>query len=102
MPLLRSVVAETVPVLAPPVFVKTTVWPPAIREFPLASFAVKVRVTAEPDATELAERETRDCESEGEPGVTVTLGALLVTGPPPIVAPIEVALPEVTPVKVAV
>ena len=52
--------AEIVPVLTPPVFVKTTVWPPAIREFPLASFAVKVRVTAEPDATELAERETRD------------------------------------------
>ena len=45
---------------------------------------------------------TKDCARETAPGLTVMVGRVVVTAEPPIVAPIEVAVPESTPVKVAV
>lgn len=90
------------PVLVPPERVKATVSPPDVSWFPFASFAVKVRVTAELEATVPEETETTDWDKETGPGVTVTVGAVLVTVLPPMVAWIVVAVPERTPVKVAV
>jgi hypothetical protein len=64
--------------------------------------AVRVRVTGDPDATVADETETRDCDNEIAPGVTVKVGRVDVTAEPPIFAPIVVAEPAVVPVKVAV
>ena len=44
-------VADIVPVLVQPDVLKTTVEPPAVSALPLASFAVNVAVTDEPEAT---------------------------------------------------
>ena len=90
------------PVLVPPVAVKTTVDPPEVSEFPAASLAVSVRVTALLEATLAAETEASDCATEADPGVTVNVGRVLVTAAPPIVAPMVVGLPATPPVKVAV
>jgi hypothetical protein len=51
VPFRLSVVAPTVPVLVPPLTVKTTARPPVVRSVPLASLAWSVRVTAPPKAT---------------------------------------------------
>ena len=90
------------PVLVPPAAVKTTVAPPVVRLFPAASFAWSVSVTAPPDWTVPAETLTTDWLVEIPPGITVTVGSVLVTAVPPIVAPMVVAVPAVTPVNVAV
>ena len=50
-----SVVALIDPELVPLEREKTTVWPPEVRLFPLASFVVSVRVTGLPEATDEAE-----------------------------------------------
>jgi len=55
-----SVVAPTVPVLVPPLTVKTTARPPVVMSVPLASLAWSVRVTVPPKATVPAETETVD------------------------------------------
>ena len=51
VPFPLSVVAPIVPVLVPPVRVNTTASPPAVRLFPEPSFAWRVRVAVDPDAT---------------------------------------------------
>lgn len=61
-----------------------------------------VSVTVEPEATVEAETPTVDSDKETGPGLTVTVGRVLVTAEPPMVALIVVAVPEVVPVKVAV
>ena len=101
MPLLLSVVALMVPVPVPPAFVKTTVSPPVVRLFPPGSFACSVRVTALPDATVPLETLIVEVLVVAPPTLTVTKGSVDVTADPPIVAWIVVAVPAVTPVKVA-
>jgi hypothetical protein len=90
------------PVLVPPERVKRTVESPVVFRFPFASFAVSVRVTIDPDATVPEEIEIRDWDAEIGPAVTVTVGNVLVTALPPMLALMLVAVPEVVPVKVAV
>ena len=90
------------PVLVPPDLLNNTVSPPAVRLFPLPSFARRVTVTADPDATLEDETVTVEVFTEAVPGVTVTVGRVVVTEVPPMVALRVVAVPETTPVKVAV
>jgi hypothetical protein len=97
-----SVVALIVPVLVPPEAVNTTVSPPVVRLFPAASFACSVSVTALPAATAPADTLTTDWLVELALGITVTVGMVLVTATPPIVAPMVVALPATIPVKLPV
>jgi hypothetical protein len=104
VPFALSVVAPTVPVLVPPEAENTTVDPPVLRLLPAASLACSVSVTALPDATVPLDTLTTDPVAAVEiaPGVTVTVGSVVVTATPPIVAPIVLALPAKTPVKIAV
>jgi hypothetical protein len=97
-----SVVAPIVPVLVPPEAVNTTVEPPVAKLLPAASFPCSVSVTALPDATVPADRLTTDWLVEIAAGVTWTVGSVLVTAVPPIVAPMVFALPATIPVKGAV
>jgi hypothetical protein len=68
----------------------------------LASFAVKVTVTLEPEATLPADTVMSDCAKEIEPGRTVICGSVLVTLEAFTVAEIVVAVPDTRPVKFAV
>jgi hypothetical protein len=61
-----------------------------------------VSVAADPEARVLTDVLTVDVEVDTTPGVTVTVGGVDVTAPPPIVAPIVVRVPARTPVNVAV
>jgi hypothetical protein len=98
-----SVVELIVPVLVPPTAVKTTADPPEVRLLPAASFACSVSVTALPPSTvPPPDTLTTELAVEAGPGVTVTVGSAVVTGVPPIVASIVVAVPAATPVKAAV
>lgn len=97
-----SVVPPTVPVLVPPVRENTTVDPPVVRLFPAASLACKVRVTLDPEATVALETEIKEVAVAMVPGVTVTVGKVVVTAVPPTVAVIVVPVPTRTPVKTAV
>ena len=97
-----SVVAEIVPVDVPPERLKATVRPPTRMLFPAASFAWRVRVVLEPEAIVPLARDTTEFASDTAPGVTVRVGKVLVIADPPIVAPRVVAVPERTPVTVAV
>ena len=87
-----SVVLPIVPVLAPsPVEVlKATVSPVVFRLRPAASLAWSVSMAVEPDATVDLEVVTEDWAAET---VTVIVGCAVVTGVPPIVALIVVAVP---------
>ena len=76
--------------------------PPVVKLFPAASFACSVTVVDEPVTTEANDTPTVDVATEIAPGVTVTVGIAVVTATPPIVALIVVAVPDVTPVNVAV
>jgi hypothetical protein len=96
------VVPLIVPVLVPPEAVNATVRPPPGRLFPAASFVCSVSVTALPDATVPADTLTTDWLVELALGITVTVGSVLVTATPPIVAPIVRAVPAAIPVKLAV
>lgn len=100
MPL--SEVAEIDPVLVPPLRVNTTVDPPAVKWFPLASMACKVSVEAEPELIVAEETLTNDCDNDRAPGFTVTVGKVEVTDEALIVALMVVDVPAVIPVKVAV
>ena len=62
-----SVVAPMVPVLVPPVAVKTTVSPPVVMLFPPPSLAWSVNVTALPDCTVPPETVTADFALEYAP-----------------------------------
>ena len=91
----------TVPVLVPPLAVNATTSPPLVRLFPAASLACSVSVTALPDVTVGLETDTVEVAVDTGPTVTVTVGSVEVTAWPPIVAPMVVAVPASTPVKVA-
>src|SRR5437016_1419500 len=91
------------PVLVPlPVPAKTTVDPPVVRLFPAASLACSVSVAAAPETTVALDTVTTDVAGDTTPGVTAIVGSVEVTGLPPIVAPMVVALPATAPVNVAV
>ena len=96
-----SVVAPIVPVLLPPVRVKTTVRPPLVRLFPTASRAWSVRVSALPDANVALVRVTSEVTGDATPAVTVIVGNVELIAAPPIVALMARAVPANTPVKVA-
>jgi hypothetical protein len=106
VPLLLSVTAPIVPVLVPdPASAKATVAPPAGRFTPAASFACRLIVSVEPLATVAALTDTVDVAADGPPpaaALTVIVGDALVTGVPPIVAPMLRAVPAVVAVNVAV
>ena len=91
-----------VPVLTPPLRVKTTVSPPVLREFPAASRPCKVATIALPDATDAALSVTVEVTAEIAPAETVTVGDPEVTVVAFTVALIVVAVPARTPVKIAV
>lgn len=61
-----------------------------------------MRVAVAPERIVPEDVATVELESERGPMVTVTVGRVLVTALPPIVALIVVAVPDVVPVKVAV
>ena len=90
-----------VPAEVPPIVPKTTVFPPEVNIFPFRSFAVKVSVMLEPDVTVLEETAMVDDETESAPAFTVTAGAEEIRLTPPMLPTILVAVPEVTPVKIA-
>lgn len=97
-----SAVAEIVPSLVPAPLVNTTASPPAVSRLAEASRADSVSVTAEPAVTVPAETATVDCAGEAAPGPTVIVGAMEVTGEPPIVALVVRAVPAVVAVNDAV
>ena len=97
-----SVVVPIVPVLVPPDAVNAIVAPPVVRLFPAASFAWRVRVAAAPEEMTPLDVVTTDVAAEIAPGVTAIVGIAVPTGVPFTVAPIVVAVPANTPVKVAV
>src|SRR6185436_3639462 len=84
---------------------KVTVAPPAVSAVPFASRAVRVTVEVPPTGTEAGEAATVDRAVLMGPGaaavVTVIVGAVEVTGWPPIVA-VMVFGPAVVAVNVAV
>ena len=90
------------PVLEPPVLEKTTVRPPDVMRLLAASLAVRVTVTDEPEATEAADAVIREFARDNDPGMTTTVGSVVVKELPLILAVKVVAEPETTPVKVAV
>lgn len=102
VPLPTSVTALKVPVELPPLLLKVIVAPPEVIKFPAESFEVKVTCTALPLTTVALATVTLDCVAEIAPGVTDTTGARVAILEPLIVAPIVVAEPDKTPVKVAV
>ena len=95
-----SVVEPMVPVLVPPVAVNTTVAPPVVMLLPAASFAVSVSVIRLPEFTEAAAL-TTEVAAEMAPGVTLTV-VVFVAVTVLTVAPMVVAVPDVTPVNDAV
>jgi hypothetical protein len=100
-PLALVVPTGWVSVLPVPVATRTTV-APAIG-LPAASFAVTVMVLVPLVAViVVGEAKTVDCAAETVPGVTVTLGAAVVTEFPLITAWTWLAVPATTPVRVPV
>jgi hypothetical protein len=95
------VVALIEPVEVPPLFAKLTVAPPEEILLLFKSFALRVKVTALPEATEAELTVTTELAAEMAPAFTVTVGRVVVIKEPPMVARIVVAVPEATPVKVA-
>jgi len=75
-----------VPALDPPETVNATVAPPALSALPAASRACKVSVAVPPAPMVAADAETSDVAAEITPGVTVTVGRVVATGAPSIVA----------------
>ena len=69
---------------------------------PLASRAVSVTVTLLPELTDPEATLKVLWAADEVPVVTATVGEVVVTATPPMVALIVVAVPAVTPVKVAV
>src|SRR5687767_5658241 len=102
VPLPLSVTEPIVPVLVPEPRENTTVAPPAGMSLPLASFAWNVIVAVVPLCTEPELTVTVDIAGDTTSEATVIVGAVLVTATPPIVAPMERALPAVVAVNVAV
>jgi hypothetical protein len=102
---LLSITVPIVPVLVPAPRENATVAPPTLMFTPLASLACSVIVTLDPLATVDALTFTVDVAADGGPagaGVTVIVGAVLVTAAVPRLAPMLRALPAVVAVNVAV
>src|SRR5205807_3843326 len=102
VPLLLSVVPPIVPVLVPPDRLNATVSPPVVRLFPAPSLAWSVSVAVAPDTTVPLDVVTEIGRASCREGVTVMVGSAAVTGLPPMVALIVVAVPAVPPVNVPV
>ena len=96
-----SVVEEIVPVLTPPDREKTIDNPPTLIALFAASRACRVRVEVDPALIEAEETATVDAAAEAVPGVTETVGKVVVTAEPSKVDVIVVAEPEMAPVKIA-
>jgi hypothetical protein len=94
-------VGVMVPVLLPPPTPNPTVSPPEVRLFPAASRAWSVSVVALPELSWLAPTVMLEVTAEAVPATTVTVGSVDVTGFPPIVALMVLAVPTFTPVKLA-
>ncbi len=92
------------PALVPPEYENATVSPPDVMEFPAASLGSRVTVAVAllPTVAEVAPL-TRTCDWTAliGPGFTVRV-AVELTAAPPMVALTVVAVPETTPVNVAV
>ena len=73
-----------------------------VRWFPFASLAIRVTSVVSPEGIEDRPTDTVDWLGEELPGVTVTVGEVLVTDPELMVAVIVVAVPELVPVNTAV
>ncbi len=101
-PVPLSDVAPIEPVLPPPAAVNTTVSPPVVSRLPAASFARSLSVAIAPDASVSVDTVTTEVVAAIAPGVTVIVGAGVVTAPPLIVALIVVAVPAMIAVNVAV
>mgnify|MGYP000639109982 CR=1 FL=1 len=95
-------IALNVPVEVPPLAVIKTVPPPLEREFPAASFPVRVTVTLLPEFTVAEETVKIEVLELITPGVTVIVGIAVVTDEPSMIAPSVVAVPAKAPVNVAV
>ena len=91
-----------VPTLVPPESENTTVAPPVVSLFPAASLAWSVSVALAPEATNPLVTVSTEAPGEGGPGTTAICGSAVVTVLPLIVAPMVVAVPASTPMKVAV
>ena len=78
------------PLLLPPDALNTTTSPPIVSRFPAASFARSRNVTMAPDAIVSVDVVKTDVTGEIAPGMTATVGSGVVTGLPPIVAPMVV------------
>ena len=102
VPLAGSETAAKVPLLVPPLIVKTTVRPPVVKRFPAASRAVNVAVEVEPACIAEDDKVTVDCDKLIGPGVTVIVGIVEVTVEPLIVAVTVVAVPAIKPWKLAI
>ena len=96
-----SVVAEIEPLLVPELLEKATVKPPTVAVFPAASLAVSVSVDVLPLVIDALATLMSDCEREIVPTCTETCGDVVVTGVPPIVALMLVAVPAIAPVNEA-
>jgi len=96
------VTPENVPLDPPPERLKLTAEPPVVRLFPEASLACKVTVEVAPAKITAGVTLTVDLAKLIDPAVTVTVGKAEVRAFPAIVAPILVAVPAKTPVKLAV
>ncbi len=88
MPL--SALALIDPLLLPPDALNTTASPPIASRLPAASFARSRSVAMAPDAIVSVDVVKTDVIGEIAPGLTVTVGNAVVTGVPPIVAPMVV------------
>src|SRR5512146_17186 len=102
LPFKLSTTVLKVPLDVPDPSPKATVSPPLVNLLPSASLAIKVTSVLSPEEMELLLTDRVDWLSETDPGVTVTVGSVLVTAPALIVAVIVVAVPAVVPVKTAV
>jgi hypothetical protein len=101
VPFAGSETGAKVPLLVPPLMVKTIVRPPVVRRFPAASLAVSVAVEADPAWILAADKVTVDCARLIAPGVTVIVGIVEVTVEPLMVALTVVAVPAIKPWKLA-
>jgi hypothetical protein len=101
VPLVLSVTVLNVPVDVPVELEKVIVSPPVVRVLPAISFACTVTVIPEPEATEVVEAVMTEVTGLAGPGSTVTVGKVVITELPAIVALMVVAVPARAPVKVA-
>src|SRR6185503_4348345 len=94
VPFALSVTAPKVPTLVPaPLSTNVTVAPPEVTVLPAASFACSVTVVALATATDEDDNVTTEVAADAAPGVTVTVGSVVVIAEPLIVADTLRAVP---------